>query len=81
MVMTINTGKYQSFGSPQPGFAKPTAIAAAKTAQAKPVRTVKAAPCHEEIVVRAYEIWLATGQQPGRDQEHWFRAERELRSA
>lgn len=81
MVMTINTGKYPSFGSPQPGPAKPTPIAAAKAALGKPVKTEKAVPSYEEITVRAYEIWLATGQQPGHDQEHWFQAERELRSA
>ena len=79
--MTINTSKIQSAGSPQLGFTKPTAIAAAKAALGKPVKTEKAVPSHEEITVRAYEIWLATGQQPGHDQEHWFQAERELRFA
>jgi hypothetical protein len=32
------------------------------------------------IAQRAYEIWKETGCPNGRDQEHWFRAERELRA-
>jgi len=31
-----------------------------------------------EIARRAYEIWLNEGGPHGRDQDHWFRAEREL---
>jgi hypothetical protein len=80
-IMTINTGKNQYAGPLQSGPAKTTMIAAAKAALRKPFKTEKAVPSHEEIVVRAYEIWLATGQQPGHDQEHWFQAERELRTA
>jgi Protein of unknown function (DUF2934) len=32
-----------------------------------------------EVATRAYEIWQASGRPNGRDQEHWFQAERELR--
>jgi hypothetical protein len=32
------------------------------------------------IAQRAYEIWKESGCPNGKDQEHWFRAERELRS-
>jgi hypothetical protein len=32
------------------------------------------------IAQRAYEIWKASGCPNGKDQEHWFRAERELRA-
>lgn len=35
----------------------------------------------EKIAARAYEIWQANGRPHGRDQEHWFQAERELRGA
>jgi Protein of unknown function (DUF2934) len=31
-----------------------------------------------EIRVRAYELYLARGAQPGRELEDWFQAEREL---
>jgi len=35
---------------------------------------------YEAIAQRAYEIWEREGYPVGSDQEHWFRAERELRS-
>jgi hypothetical protein len=35
---------------------------------------------HEEIAKRAYEIYVGSGAQPGRDQENWLQAEAELRS-
>jgi hypothetical protein len=34
---------------------------------------------HEQIAIRAYEIWLSRGQPEGSDQEDWFEAERQLR--
>ncbi len=47
-------------------------------AVAKPtaVRTISS----EKIAARAYEIWQASGRSDGHDQDHWFQAERELRS-
>ena len=33
----------------------------------------------EQIALRAYEIWEASGRPVGRDQEHWLMAEAELR--
>ena len=33
-----------------------------------------------EIAARAYELWVQSGKTHGRDQEHWFRAEQELRA-
>ncbi len=44
---------------------------------AKPT-TMGALPV-DKIAKRAYEIWLASGRPNGKDQEHWFQAERELR--
>jgi len=38
------------------------------------------APSHHEIAVLAYFYWEASGRRSGRDWEHWFRAERELRA-
>jgi hypothetical protein len=32
----------------------------------------------EEIKLRAYEIYLERGEEPGRDLEDWLQAEREL---
>jgi hypothetical protein len=34
---------------------------------------------HEEIRRRAYEIYLERGEQPGRELDDWFQAERELK--
>jgi hypothetical protein len=33
----------------------------------------------EEIRRRAYEIYLERGEQPGREPDDWFQAERELK--
>ncbi|HYR54905.1 MAG TPA: DUF2934 domain-containing protein [Myxococcaceae bacterium] len=41
-------------------------------------RPVSAAT-QEQIAVRAYEIFIARGQQDGRDLEDWLQAESELR--
>lgn len=35
-------------------------------------------PTHEEIAIRAYEIYEASGSVEGHDGEHWLEAEREL---
>jgi len=35
---------------------------------------------HEEIAKRAYEIYIGSGTQSGRDQENWLQAEAELHS-
>jgi DUF2934 family protein len=45
---------------------------------AKKTRAVKTAPTHEEIALRAYEIYLERGGTPGNALEDWTRAEREL---
>ncbi|MEA3143373.1 MAG: hypothetical protein QOG31_697 [Thermoplasmata archaeon] len=45
------------------------------------VRRRAAVPSPEDIRVRAYEIYLARGRQPGREAEDWAQAERELRAA
>ena len=37
------------------------------------------APATDLIATRAYEIWLESGCPEGCEQEHWYRAERELR--
>jgi hypothetical protein len=35
-------------------------------------------PTEEDIIARAYELWEQAGGPPGRDQEFWFQAEKEL---
>ena len=39
------------------------------------------APRAADVAARAYELWQKSGCAPGRDQEFWFQAERELRAA
>jgi len=38
------------------------------------------APSHEEIARRAYELALKRGGEPGREQEDWLQAEKDLRA-
>jgi hypothetical protein len=38
-------------------------------------------PSHEEIRLRAYEIYLQCGALPGKELDHWLQAERELERA
>jgi len=35
-------------------------------------------PSHEQIAVRAYQLWEAQGKPAGTDRENWFEAERLL---
>ncbi len=46
---------------------------------AKKSRSTKSAPTHEEIALRAYEIYLEREGSPGDAFDDWTRAERELR--
>jgi DUF2934 family protein len=45
----------------------------------KKLRDAMNAPTHEEITLRAYEIYLERGGAPGDALQDWTRAERELR--
>src|SRR5262249_11985054 len=61
---------------------KPTSPPAAVPSWAEPTGTAArapSAPTHEEIEIRAYAIWLSEGSPGGRDRDHWFAAERQLR--
>jgi hypothetical protein len=55
---------------------KPRSAPAATTAD---VSTPHPPLTHSDIALRAYELYLAGGGMPGRDLEHWLRAESELR--
>lgn len=44
----------------------------------KKTSATKTAPAHEQIALRAYEIYLERGGAPGDALEDWTRAEREL---
>ena len=42
------------------------------------LQTTEGHPTHEEIELRAYQIYLARGGAEGNDVEDWLQAEREL---
>jgi hypothetical protein len=60
--------------TPQSPSPSPSASVARNTSPAN-----RPNPTHEQIARRAYEIFLARGGAPGRHEEDWFQAERELR--
>jgi hypothetical protein len=54
---------------------------AAKKAVATPIALVAAAPAHDQISRRAYEIWARRGFTHGAHDQDWAEAERELKRA
>ncbi|MES1180622.1 MAG: DUF2934 domain-containing protein, partial [Verrucomicrobiota bacterium] len=54
-------------------------VAMVGTSPASPAKLQKAPPSQAQIAQVAYEIWIATGKQPDRDQQNWFEAEWQLR--
>jgi hypothetical protein len=79
--MTINTEKTPSPASSGQKALKSIHNAIAKAATLNPLKTAKIAPSWEAIGRKAYEIWMLRGQEQGRDQEHWFEAEQQLRQS
>jgi len=71
------TNKEQT-SSPDRGAVKSTPAAAASIASPKPTRQATSSPSDADIATKAYEIWLARGQETGNDQQHWFEARRQL---
>ena len=46
---------------------------------ANDIPTPSSSLTHGDIALRAYELYLAEGAMPGRELDHWLRAESELR--
>ncbi len=59
---------------------KVTAPMSVKAPKAKSGGMAKHEPTHDEIAVRAYELFLDRGGLPGHHEEDWLRAETELRA-
>ena len=55
-------------------------VATAATSAAAPRASGAPAFTSDVVALRAYEIWQECGCPHGQDEEHWYRAERELRS-
>jgi hypothetical protein len=49
-----------------------------KATKASKASQAKAAPTHEEIAARAFELYLARGNEPGNHETDWLKAEAEL---
>jgi len=79
--MMTNTRQTAPRASSERGATKSPQVATGRGSLLNPSKLQSAAPSPAAIAEKAYEIWLAQGQQPGRDQEHWFEAERQLRHA
>jgi hypothetical protein len=58
---------------------KPTRAAAKPGARARSVSTDPPSPTHEQIAQRAHDLYVHSGCMPGREQEFWLEAERQLR--
>jgi hypothetical protein len=71
-----------SAGRPRPAPRPPRGAAAIPPPRKTELHRVAAPsrplPTHEQIARRAYEIWIQSGCEAGRDSENWAQAEREL---
>jgi hypothetical protein len=74
------TNKEQA-NSPNRGAVNSTRAVAANNASPKPARQRATHPSNVDIATKAYEIWLSSGQEMGKDQQHWFEAEQQLQRA
>jgi hypothetical protein len=66
---------------------KQTKVTPAKTAPRRiqapaetALSTASSAPSKDAIAAHAYELWVADGYQHGKHEDHWLRAEAELRA-
>lgn len=55
-----------------------TAESAADSQPTATTAGTRSAPSREEIALRAYQLYLARGSEPGHDSEDWLSAEAEL---
>lgn len=68
--------------APNRAAAKPAEISVTfATAPPQHSKKLLGAPAADEVARKAYEIFVREGHRHGQDQEHWFRAEAELRGA
>ena len=77
-IMTADTKKTPRAVSTNSGYTKSTLMVMARSALGKAPKSEPAAPSQAEIASKAFEIWMARGQEQGHDQEHWYEAERQL---
>ena len=74
----MNANQVQT-NSQNRGTVKPTPLVTINLPSPKPTRQETMPPSDADIAIKAYEIWLAHGQEMGNDQHYWFEAKRQLR--
>lgn len=72
----MNNGKLPQMPAPLPPKAAPVSMSQQIHNLPRP-RPTAAAPTHEDIARRAYEIYLEKGCPPGQCEENWLQAEQE----
>jgi hypothetical protein len=72
-ILGRKTVKVEKTSAPMVKASKSSKVAAASG-------KTKAAPSHDEIAKRSYELFLARGGEHGHAEEDWLRAESELSS-
>ncbi|HEX9242154.1 MAG TPA: DUF2934 domain-containing protein [Anaeromyxobacter sp.] len=58
---------------------QPTSARKTDGGNAAPPVSSLGSPRPADVATRAYELWQKNGRPHGKDQEHWFQAEQELR--
>jgi hypothetical protein len=53
-------------------------VASVPTIVPKSPKTFRAMPSHQQISLRAYEMYQSGGCNHGRDQSDWYKAEKEM---
>ena len=53
-------------------------VASLPTIVPKSPKTFLSMPSHQQISLRAYELYQSGGYKDGRDQSDWYKAEREM---
>jgi hypothetical protein len=63
---------------PQSSKSPKSKVKSSPNAVPQELKTFQPLPSHEQISQRAYAIYQSGGEANGRDQQDWFRAEREM---
>jgi len=57
---------------------KPNTVVGPKSSAGKVAMMPDTVPSQDRIRVRAYELYVNRGREPGRDEQDWFCAEQEI---
>jgi hypothetical protein len=79
--MITNTERNAAVASNDRAVVKSTPATTSSVSSVRQATPRRAAPSQAIIAQKAYEIWLARGQEQGCDQKHWLEAESQLQHA